>query len=220
MSLGILPPNSHSLRGWPEEKPELKLEDYSLTFHEDGSREYKGTIRNVSEKNLTDVNAIVLFRRRLQGDKSHGTPGSELVSIEDMEPSDVRDFSILLQFERNNVYKQVDLLFFQVTEDLANLIPTLRRTNTLRPGLRHWSPRLIEGVSPVYPRGVSHQGVVILEFIVDPQGKVTGERIRRSIPSLDQAALDALKQWVYEPLRLNARSHAVVTIVPFTFGMD
>lgn len=116
ISLGIVPSNRHSLRGWPQEQTLLKLERYSLTFREDGSREYKGTIRNISEKNLNAVNVVVLFRWGPPDDTSQGSPGSELVSIEGIGPDDVRDFSILLQFEPNIVYREVDLLFFHVRE--------------------------------------------------------------------------------------------------------
>ena len=44
---------------------------------------------------------------------------------------------------------------------------------------------------------------MILEAIIDPQGNVTNVRVLRSIPLLDQSAIDAVKQWKYEPTLLN-----------------
>ena len=52
----------------------------------------------------------------------------------------------------------------------------------------------------MYPRR-NIQGIVILRAQVDVLGKVTGVRVPRSIPALDQAA-DAVRQWQYKvPVR-------------------
>jgi len=56
-------------------------------------------------------------------------------------------------------------------------------------------PNKIRDESPVYPdiaKQARVQGVVILEAIIDPQGNVTNVRVLRSIPLLDQAAIDAV----------------------------
>ena len=43
------------------------------------------------------------------------------------------------------------------------------------------------------------QGTVILEATIDEKGHVSNVRLVRSIPLLDQAAIDAVKLWEYEP---------------------
>jgi len=58
-------------------------------------------------------------------------------------------------------------------------------------------------VDPVYPeeaRKAEVEGTVILEATTDRDGQVQNIKILRSVPLLDQAAVDALKQWVYEPM--------------------
>jgi protein TonB len=55
--------------------------------------------------------------------------------------------------------------------------------------------------------------VVILEATVDVQGRVSNVRILRSIPLLDQAAVDAVRQWEYAPTLLNG------TAVPVTMTL-
>ena len=82
------------------------------------------------------------------------------------------------------------------------------------------SPRLIRRVEPAYPelaRQARQQGVVILEATTDIYGRVAAVRILRSLPLLDQAAVDAVRQWVYEPLLLNGRPRPVTFTVTVTF---
>ena len=61
----------------------------------------------------------------------------------------------------------------------------------------------VKHVSAVYPqaaRDAKIQGVVILEARVGADGRVIDVNVLSSIPELDQAAIDAVKQWEYVPL--------------------
>jgi TonB family protein len=85
------------------------------------------------------------------------------------------------------------------------------------------APAKIRDVKPVYPpiAQVSRiQGVVIIEALIDEGGRVIEGRVLRSIPLLDQAALDAVKQWEYEPTRLNGVPTAVVMTVTVNFVLQ
>ena len=64
------------------------------------------------------------------------------------------------------------------------------------------------------------QGIVILEAIIDPQGNVTNVRVLRSIPLLDQSAIDAVKQWKYEPTLLNGVPVPIVMTVTVNFALS
>jgi protein TonB len=44
-------------------------------------------------------------------------------------------------------------------------------------------------------------------------------KILRSIPLLDQAAKDAVAQWVYEPMVINGRPRGVIFTVTVTFKL-
>jgi TonB family protein len=64
----------------------------------------------------------------------------------------------------------------------------------------------VKHVSAVYPaaaREANIAGTVTLEARVGADGHVIDARVLRSIPELDQAALDAVKQWEYVPLLEN-----------------
>ncbi|HEY7817882.1 MAG TPA: TonB family protein, partial [Vicinamibacteria bacterium] len=55
---------------------------------------------------------------------------------------------------------------------------------------------------PEYPeeaRRAQVSGTVVLELTVDRGGNVTGVRVIESIPLLDQAAIDAVREWKYAP---------------------
>jgi protein TonB len=79
---------------------------------------------------------------------------------------------------------------------------------------------LIKEVQPVYPKDArlgKVEGVVILSVKTDAQGRVAGVLILRSVPLLNQAAIDAVKQWVYEPLLINAVATPAVFTVTVRF---
>ena len=67
-------------------------------------------------------------------------------------------------------------------------------------------PLQLVRVNPIYPeeaRAAGIEGVVILEILIAEDGTVTVTDVLRSVPELDEAAIDAVSQWVYEPTLLN-----------------
>jgi periplasmic protein TonB len=64
-------------------------------------------------------------------------------------------------------------------------------------------PEILHKVAPRYtPMALKAgvQGTVIIEAIIDEKGRVTNQRILRSLPmGLDQAAMDAVQQWRFTP---------------------
>jgi protein TonB len=63
------------------------------------------------------------------------------------------------------------------------------------------------------------QGVVILEAVIGVDGRVSDARILRSIPLLDQAAIDAVQQWEYTPTMLNGVPVPVIMTVTVQFTL-
>ncbi len=83
-------------------------------------------------------------------------------------------------------------------------------------------PRLVKRIEPVYPeiaRQAHVQGTVILEATTDSYGRVAGVKILRSVPLLDEAAVDAVRQWLYEPMVVNGRPRGVVFTVTLRFEL-
>ena len=84
------------------------------------------------------------------------------------------------------------------------------------------APVKIADAAPVYPgiaRTARVQGVVILEAVLDAQGGVESVRVLRSIPLLDQAAVDAVLQWRFTPALLNGQPVPVVMTVTVNFTL-
>jgi TonB family protein len=65
-----------------------------------------------------------------------------------------------------------------------------------------------EGVPRLPPeaRAAGIQGPVIVEVIIDEQGAVTGARVIRSVPMLDEPALTAVRAWRFQPTVVNGRA--------------
>ena len=81
-------------------------------------------------------------------------------------------------------------------------------------------PTKIKDVKPVYPaiaRSARVAGAVIIEATIGEDGKVIDAKVVRSIPLLDQAALDAVQQWEYMPTLLNGVPVPVLVTVTINF---
>jgi TonB family protein len=61
------------------------------------------------------------------------------------------------------------------------------------------------------------QGVVICDLLIGPDGKVKDVRVLRSIPALDQAAVDAVRRWEFTPTLLNGSPIPVIVTVTVNF---
>ena len=64
------------------------------------------------------------------------------------------------------------------------------------------------------------EGTVVLEATIGTDGRVTGVRVVRSKPLLDQAAMDAVMQWRFTPTLLNGVPVPVLLTVHVTFTLS
>ena len=85
------------------------------------------------------------------------------------------------------------------------------------------TPRKIGDLRPVYPeiaRAAHVEGTVILEAVLDTSGRVTQLRVIQSSPMLDQAALDAVKQWRYTPSLYGGHPVSVLMTITVRFTLQ
>jgi len=83
-------------------------------------------------------------------------------------------------------------------------------------------PRKVVHVPPRYPstaQAARVEGVVVLDAVIDPAGRVTDVRVTRSIPLLDQAAVDAVRQWRFTPTLLNGEPVSILLTVTVRFTL-
>ena len=84
-------------------------------------------------------------------------------------------------------------------------------------------PTKIRNVNPTYPPDALAsrvQGVVIIEARIEGDGTVSQARVLRSIPMLDEAALEAVRQWLFTPTFLNGAPVPVIMTVTVNFTLS
>ena len=101
--------------------------------------------------------------------------------------------------------------------------PPAAPTGPVRVGGNIKAPTKLSNVAPAYPpmaKQARVEGTVILEATISPQGRVTDVKVLRGIPLLDNAALDAVKQWHYSPTLLNGTPVPVIMTVTVNFRLN
>ena len=85
------------------------------------------------------------------------------------------------------------------------------------------APRKIVDARPTYPeiaRAARVEGTIIMEAVIDTSGRVTQLRVLRSVPMLDQAALDAVRQWRYTPSLYGGHPVSVLMTITVRFQLQ
>jgi protein TonB len=99
----------------------------------------------------------------------------------------------------------------------ATLQAPVRVGGNIRP------PTKVHDARPVYPieaQDARVQGVVIVEATIDESGRVVQACVLRSIPMLDEAALQAVGQWEFTPTLLNGNPVPVIMTVTVNFTLQ
>jgi protein TonB len=92
----------------------------------------------------------------------------------------------------------------------------------VRVGGRVHEPRKLKAVPPVYPeaaRDARLEGVVVLECLIDPQGRVSEVKVLRGVPLLEEAAVEAVRQWIYTPTLMDGVPVPVLMTVTVRFDL-
>lgn len=98
-----------------------------------------------------------------------------------------------------------------------------RGDEALRVGGEIKPPQKLKHVSPIYPpiaKAANVTGVVILEMRIGTDGRVEEATVLKSIPLLDEAALDAVKQWEFTPTLMNGQAVPVMMTTTINFSLD
>jgi len=84
-------------------------------------------------------------------------------------------------------------------------------------------PRKIHDQAPVYPALAitAHvQGTVVIDAVISATGAVQDARVITSVPLLDEAALAAVRQWVFTPTRIGGVPVPVILTVKVDFKLQ
>jgi TonB family protein len=84
-------------------------------------------------------------------------------------------------------------------------------------------PKLIKKVNPIFPEEARKEGIsgeVILIVRSDEQGDIVEVKISKSPHELlSKAAIDAVKQWKYDPMIIKGKPMAIIFTVTMTFKL-
>ncbi len=84
-------------------------------------------------------------------------------------------------------------------------------------------PVLVKAVAPKYPdlaRSSGIEGKVVLNVLVGTNGKVEKVEVQQGVPVLNDAAIEAVKQYLFKPALANNKPVAVWVAVPISFKLS
>jgi protein TonB len=82
------------------------------------------------------------------------------------------------------------------------------------------APRPIKITRPQYPQEAfvkKIEGTVVVEILIDTQGRVVRARVIQSVPLLDAAALQTVYQWIFQPAVKHGRPVPTIAHAPVAF---
>jgi len=148
-------------------------------------------------------------------------PPPQRIPVPDPDPLDnepIRSDEVFVPaFEPSD---RVSMVGLQVPEPPPEVVePTM-----VRVGGEFKAPRRIVTVEPVYPeiaRRAHKEGVVILSLVIGISGKVESIDVLRGLPfGLTEAAVEAARQWVFEPSTYNGNPVAVQYDLTVRFNLS
>ena len=83
-------------------------------------------------------------------------------------------------------------------------------------------PEPIEQVPPEYPQAARRagiQGIVTVAGVVERDGSITRLSVMRSVPGLDQAALDCVAKWRFKPAMSGGEPVPALIAIPVRFRL-
>jgi TonB family protein len=211
------------------------------TLIEDGKKILRDS-RTLAVRNLRGAEGLAEFwillspRQQVRGAKfANGDETvkgleSELQSISypDVFP-EATEMRLLLRGRLTCLATQPDCRLFLIsaqsvtTDEMPSAVPsTAGGVQRIRLGGKDAGVKLIKKVQPEYPplaRQTRIEGMVQLHTIIAKDGTVKQLEVISGHPLLVQAAIDAVRQWVYEPTLLNGQAVEVDTTVDVFFQL-
>lgn len=84
-------------------------------------------------------------------------------------------------------------------------------------------PAIKKSFAPDYPdfaRRAGIQGQVVLKVVIGKDGRVKDINIVKSVSALDQAAIKAVKNWIFLPGKQDGKFVDVEMLIPVTFKLQ
>jgi TonB family protein len=115
------------------------------------------------------------------------------------------------------VWRHWEMQWGELREQMNPVNATQRTRVKLAPGVI--DPLIIHKVDAVQPEGTKNaNGIVLLHIVVGTDGTVIDERPESGSDELARAAMEAVKDWRFQPYRVNGTIAEVETTVVVGFG--
>ncbi len=163
--------------------------------------EIGGQIVNVSRYNLADV----LWRQKEFAESEK--LAREVLTAEPFGPAS-RNARIVLCQARSDGEPPLppEVLYEEASCSLERMRPAESEDRDRAVNKEVLPPVKLFGYPPPYADTVRAEGTVIVESIIDEEGCVQKVRLCKSVhPSLDSAAMEAVRRWVFQPATLEER---------------
>jgi protein TonB len=140
-------------------------------------------------------------------------PQIEIIIDSDLSGEDDEDIEIIDTIESTDI---------DMTEEVAAPSNQLGTTDPF--AVYDDPPSPIKQIAPVYPawaKKLGLEGAVVVDVEVFANGKVGAVNILKSLDKdMDQAAIDAVKQWEFKPAKQNGQAVAVWVRFPVNFRLE
>jgi TonB family protein len=146
-------------------------------------------------------------------------PRAKKVPIPDPTPDEPEPIRIVEEIEQ-----QIDLPIDDAIFGIPDGPPPTEPDGPILVGGDVKPPERVFAPQPTYTeiaRKARIQGVVIVQAIIDKQGNVTNVKVLKGLPmGLEEAAVDAMKQWKFKPATLNGRPVTVYYNLTVNFKLQ
>ncbi len=149
-------------------------------------------------------------------------PRARKVPIPDPTPDEPEPIRTIDEIDQQVVDIPVDDVLFDISsgpppEKIDDTVP-IQVVGDVRPPEKLFAPQ------PQYTeiaRKARISGVVIVQAIIDKQGNVINIKVLKGLPmGLEEAAVDAMKQWKFKPATLNGRPVTVYYNLTVNFKLQ
>jgi len=115
------------------------------------------------------------------------------------------------------------LLFDELRHKSSDSPAAAKATKPVKLGGNVAAGRLLKRVPPVYPEDARRnyvQGTVRLLAVIEEDGSIGELRVAKGVCALSKAAMDAVKQWKYQPFVVNGQNVRIYTTVETVFTLN
>jgi len=186
--------------------------------HLDQPRQVESALRELIAQLPNDLRPVFRLARQLEDEGLMEAAEDTLLSARRQQPDEVDPYRMLAQFYARRA-TALSRQAQQQTPVPATGNPGERDENGIyRVGGPIPSPsRLDVARYPPEAAAAGIQGNVQAEIVINEAGLVSEARVVRSVPMLDEAALQAVRNWRFEPAFVDGRAVPVRMVVTVNF---